>query len=623
MDIHTYHLKLTFKGPLLSQASGTLALGIDSAMLRDQDGKPILGGSLIRGNIRETLTLFALRLQEVDPNRSEKIYKQIRRWFGQASSNKNETSGFTPDPGSVQFDLFWQLQGDYAHNRVRTRIKIDSTGKVEDGALQVIEDCFPLGTEPVFCGRIRAQFKDADEAALFDRLITMALDYIPAMGSFKGIGFGKLLKAELVPDKSASDTSIITDDLSGQENHVGFSFVPDRAFCMGKPRTPDSNRIISDDIITGNVIKALLAKALTLNMPTEAEQQERLTALEFDRWQVSHCLPMQKEDSARRHSVIPLSIARVGDITTAAGKTGVYRDLSQVDAETLLEQSNEAPKFQPDWKSEDYDALNAQLGINPKQPKRKLLVRTAINSSTQTAAQGQLFSMECVEPEGFVWRGNIDLSLVPEDKQAAARQDLHKVMQEGLYGMGKTKAALSDLKLHPQPFPTHQNEQINTSRWQAGDTITLMLLTPARLFRLGWERNSEAATQTAKTLYHYYWQQVSGGSLELVNFFAQQERKGGAYHYYHFQHKGASDAKYAPEWLTVAGSVFVLKVVNANTAQEKLESWLRQGLPILERIPNETAFTWQHSSYLPEHGYGEIVINGDWLKSAAGGVEHE
>ncbi|HPQ94482.1 MAG TPA: hypothetical protein PLN94_02770 [Thiolinea sp.] len=629
MDTRAYHLKLTFRGPLLSQASGTLAFGVDSAMLRDREGRPVLGGSLIRGNIRETLTLFAVRLKDTDPNRSEKIRSSLNRWFGQASGNTDAQDGFKPFPGTVQFDLFWRLQGDYdrARDQLRTRIKIDATGRVEEGALQVLEDCFPLGSEPVFCGRIRGDFKTEEETALFERLMEMALDYIPAMGSFKGIGFGRLLKAELetaaqLPcETAAAGLSGFTDHLSGQEHRFGFSFTLDRPFCLGKPRIPDSNRIVSDDSIPGNVIKALLARALTPGMRTEKDQQKHLQKLQFDRWQVSHCLP-GAADAGRRHALIPLSTARV--------KADTYHDVTDMDVmDVMVEQWGAAPEFQPDWKDRDFDSVKEKLSISAASPSRKLLVRTGIRSVTRTAEQGQLFSMECVEPDGFVWRGNIDLSRVADEQRGATLEALRKIMQEGLYGLGKTKAALINITLHPQPFPNHRDTGSSPPFWRAGETVTLTLLTPARLFRLGWERHPEAAQQTAAALYRDYWRQVSGGALELVNFFAQQERQGGAYHYHHFQRRhspteGGRESVYMPEWLTVAGSVFVLKIrEDAATAHAKLEDWLTRGLPVPENAGDEPILCWQDSPYLPEHGYGEVTLNRVWLPENDGSNDDE
>lgn len=588
MSDQYYTLTLKFAGPFITQASGTLAFGSDTAMLRDSHGNPALNGSLIRGNLRETLQLFA----EASPQKADNIRQYLEQWLGEEGANDDSETGFVPRRGNIRFDFQWKLQGDYSKNTHRTRIKLDAeSGTVEEGALQVIEDCFPLGKEAVFAGNLHASFKDATEQRWFQRLMEMALDYIPAMGSFKGIGFGKLTGANLEP--VATPENGFRDDLQGNEDRVGFEFTLDRPFCLGKPRTPDSNRLVSGNIISGNVIKALLANVL-------GNDKEKLRALRFDQWQVTHCLPMPEDTCTgqRKHDVIPLSI-------TQTGKDGennpCFGDMASTTPETYWQ--GEAPAFQPDWKYKTSQAIRQILQLPDKQPARQLVIRTGIHSPTQTAAQNQLFSMECVIPDGFVWRGDIDLSRITDKgERKTALSALREAMKTGLHDLGKTKASLQQIRLQPKPFAPAQ-----TSGLQQGQRITLTLLTAARLFPLGWERN--AASHTARQLYQDYWKTVSDGSLQLNdedNFFAQQERHGGAYHYHRFQLK-QHRKDYAPEWLTVAGSVFILEIQKDTAkAQEKLEDWLRYGLP----TPEQDAIGWEKSPCLREHGYGEVVM--DW-----------
>ncbi|MCB1639815.1 MAG: hypothetical protein KDI15_13320, partial [Thiothrix sp.] len=417
------------------------------------------------------------------------------------------------------------------------------------------------------------------------------------------------------PDPSGPNLQVasgLTDRLDGTESRFGIEFTLDRPFCIGKPRTPDSNRIISDDIIPGNVLKALLANALGGN-------QTVLDGLRFDQWRVSHCLPMLAGSVGRVAPVMPLSLAKTGEeespITEGqakAKKQAVFHDMRALTlAQLAAIDWQQAPAFQPDWKDKDLAQIREKLGLSANRPKRILQVRTAIRAATGTAAQGQLFSMECVIPAGFVWRGTIDLGALPEAERKTALQQLSKTLgQRGLGNLGKTKAGLQNIKLLAKPFDSGNKTQ-NTSTatvktLQPGEhlTLTLTLLTPARLFALGWERDD--ASRSAWDLYTRYWEQVSAGALVLTNFFAQQERQGGAYHYQHFQrHKDDKDGQYKPEWLTVAGSVFVLQVLDAAAAQDQITAWLQTGLPILEG----DALTWKDTPYLPEHGFGEVVMN--------------
>lgn len=572
-----YCLELTFAGPLLSQASGTLRMGMDTAMQRDSEGVPVLNGSLIRGNLRDASQQFVRILNAAGDAQGELLEKNIRCWFGV------ESSDFEPQRAKVQFDFFWRLQNTHVVKEAqRTRIQMDNNGRVKDGALQVLEDCFPLGTTPVFAGKLHGQFAAGEaEAQQFEKLLRMALQYIPAMGNLKGIGFGRLLDANLSELKT--ETSSVSEQPEWVKDCFGLQFTFDRPFCIGKPRTPDSNRIESEEVIPGQVLKAIIAQQYG------GDRARLQTELCFDALIFSHFAPAPN-DSVMRIPPIPLSLAFVDDV------------LHDFSVNTV--NGERAPEFKPDWKSKQEKAANKQLNRKADSPTRLLLVRTGIDSTTQTASEGQLFSLECVDPAGFVWCGNISLANVPADKHATVLQHLHDCLMNGLHGIGKTKAAVSEL-VYKSPFAYVSDEAESRA---LSTTITLTLMTPARLFPLGWERQNP--DQTARELYQDYWQGISGGSLELDKFFAQQERVGGAYHYHRFQRKQGND--YSPEWLTTAGSVFVLQVKDAAKAKPQIEQWLRKGLPLPQQETDtwKPQERWQKSSYLPEHGYGEVVL--DW-----------
>ncbi|OQX03362.1 MAG: hypothetical protein BWK73_39775 [Thiothrix lacustris] len=572
-----YCLELTFAGPLLSQASGTLRMGMDTAMQRDSEGFPVLNGSLIRGNIRDVLQQFACTLYRsghLDQGLS--IAEKLEFWFGKAATD------FESQRAKVQLDFFWRLQNTHVIEEAqRTRIQMDNNGRVKDGALQVLEDCFPLGTTPVFAGKLRGQFADEAEAQEFEKLIKMALQYIPAMGSLKGIGFGRLLDANLSVSKTES--SSVSEQPEWVKDCFGLQFTFDRPFCIGKPRTPESNRIESEEVIPGQVLKAIIAQQY-------GDDRARLQAeLCFDELIFSHFQPASSKTPVLRTPPIPLSLAFVDKV------------LHDFSVNTV--NGERAPEFKPDWKSKQEQAANEKLNRKADSPKRLLLVRTGIDSTTQTASEGQLFSLECVDPAGFVWCGNISLANVPADKHATVLQHLHDCLMNGLHGIGKTKAAVSELVYTP-PFAYVSDEAESRA---LSTTITLTLMTPARLFPLGWERQNPG--QTARELYQDYWHGISGGSLELDKFFAQQERVGGAYHYHRFQRKQGND--YSPEWLTTAGSVFVLQVKDVDKARPQIEQWLRKGLPLPQQETDtwKPQERWQKSSYLSEHGYGEVVLN--------------
>ncbi len=100
-----YELTLVFQGPVITQTSGTIQLGLDAAMQYNQ-GLPALGGSLIKGNIRHTLNEFDKLLPEM-------LSKDIKQWFGEETSDEK----YTPQRTQVDFDFFWTLTTPYEKTR--------------------------------------------------------------------------------------------------------------------------------------------------------------------------------------------------------------------------------------------------------------------------------------------------------------------------------------------------------------------------------------------------------------------------------------------------------------------------------------------------------------------------
>jgi hypothetical protein len=571
-----YELRLTFAGPLLSQQSGTLRLGVDAAMQRYRE-QPAINGSLVRGNIRDYLGQIAEALPE---NKSQSLLNASLDWFGQPSSDGE----MEPRRGNVRFDLFWLLQSKDFQNGHRTRIQLGELGSVETGALQTIEDCFPAGTKPVFSGKLRATFKDQEERQRFEKWINKTLSFIPAMGSLKGIGYGRLLKADLKPVPATAAGKKTPLSLPAGTIRFGISLHVDRPFCIGKPRTPDSNRVVSDDFISGNVIKAVIANQYT-------SEQDREDALCFDQLVFSHAFPAQ---TAKRHPPLPLSLA-------------FYRD-KLVDMSGLDNPQDfpwqDIPAFQPDWKDKQWGQASTDCDLSPATPERLLLVRTEISRDSGTAEEGRLFSVECVDPQGFAWYGNVDLSLIPEERRPQVLKNLLACLQQGLDGIGKTKA-YAQVNVYPQAFATPHGTMP-----PVGGTAIVTLMSDARLLPANLEHVLATQWQTGTqsdnplhSLYAAYWANMAEKSLSLQRHFAQQKRRGGAYQHQHFQKRDA----YAPEWLTVAGSVFVLKV-ETQAGLEKLQQWMLTGLPA-HPVANGQPATWKDTPYLPEHGFGEICIN--------------
>jgi len=231
---------------------------------------------------------------------------------------------------------------------------------------------------------------------------------------------------------------------------------------------------------------------------------------------------------------------------------------------------------------------------------------TAIASDTQRAQDGQLFSMEVIEVEGYQWLANINCEQLPE----TARSELWELLHTGLHGLGKTKATAT-ITCDPEPykFPV----TVNQLPEKTGETFVLMLQTAALLL--------PPLENDALTLHQRYaatWKNLFNDSVDLSHFYAQQRLVGGGY----LQERFWKARKiYHPEILTTAGSVFIFTVKALDKVKCCLETWLETGLPQHPNTPGGE--NWQENPYIAANGYGEIVINPQWQTANLEGAWHE
>ncbi len=268
------------------------------------------------------------------------------------------------------------------------------------------------------------------------------------------------------------------------------------------------------------------------------------------------------------------------------------------------------PTYQPDWKQSDSEAANLYKQPAPHkqdnhQPGRQLIVRTAIVEGEMNAKEGALFSLDCISPENTVWCADIDFSAIEdagEKKQAQAlmakvltkeRQDNDKPEDYKLQGIGKTKA---------HAILTQQEQFLQTQtveKCQGYYIITLQ--TPGRLFSAPNSIKAISDAESLKTCYQQYWQDISANTLTLSHYYAQQSKVGGEFYWRYYQQGEA----YQPEWLTTAGSVFVL-TANESFDETLLSDWLKWGLP---QATDKKDSDWSNNPYIRENGFAEIRLN--------------
>ncbi len=594
-----YDLTLTFQAPLLSQSAETLGLGIDSMMQRYQ-GQYALNGSLVKGNIRHALEQLDLLLDAT-------LNTAITRWLGhkpkEGVAPEDDAAQWDGEArGKVYFDTFWLYQPDSKTpktdqtKKLRNRIKVTDKGTVEDGALMSVEDCFVLDSKPSFTGQLRASFLDAREQEQFEYALDKALQLIPAMGSLKGIGFGRLTESNLDPSLTASTTSALK---LKSRTYLRLRFK--QPFCVGSTTSPSDNRIQSENFISGAILKGALAQqyARTVAKPNIDLSRRINDKYQFDKLLFSHALPVTK-GSTKRPLPIPLSLVSDGE--------GLF-DASGYTLEQLIEAlGDKTASFQPDWKDKEWQAA-IRLCKPSHSPQHLTLVRTAIDAERNTAKESQLFSMECVDPQDTEWLCHINISQVTESRRPSVLKDLAQLLGQGIAGIGKTKAyahleTIESPISYSSPLPDKFTTPI---------IVKVMLVTQARLLPRQLERllkNSPSdlqSDQVLEPLYQNYWQQHSERGLSLVRYFARQKRYGGEYAKRHYQQQ----TNYAPEWMTEAGSVFVLQIENEK-GLNYLKQWQQVGLPAAPETDGSPA-TWQTTAFIPENGYGEIVINEDML----------
>jgi len=553
-----YELTLNFDTSVISKASGTRSLGVDTTY-QCYHNLPVLNGSLIRGNIRHAL-------EEFNTLQKGKLSQKIEMWFGK----KNKSGNYTQTQrAKVEFDFFWTLTSTLEKPSYHTRISLDDTGKTQDGHLQVIENPFPLGTKNIcFSGKIISTLNAQENKELIYWL-NKALLYIPAIGSFKGIGFGKIASHTLNATKNPY-LQQQTTALKGTRFRINLTL--DRPFCLGRPKTPDSNRIISNEVITGNVIKGIISQLY------QNDSQKLADEIYFDELIVSHALPIT-QGQTQRPQPAALSLA-------------ILDDNSIIDYAFEQAPSNKIPAFKPDWKPADTQHIQDYCQQKPAQLEHYLSVRTGIDSDNHKniAAESQLFSLECIDPNKHTWQADIELCNIPVDKRQAVAEKLQQIFNQGLHGIGKTKAVASI-----QSDYTLQEPHIITD-----NNITLKLITPARILIPALAITGINSQQALKNAYQHYWHQCDK-DIELLDYFAQQQLSNSYYHQLRHQQN------YTPDWLTLEGSIFILKI-HSQQAKDKIQHYLRTGLPSHNEEDGTTA-NWKTTTYLPEHGFGEICLH--------------
>lgn len=622
---YQFNITLNLAAPFLSHKAGAQQFGYDMSMLRDANNHPVFPGSLIRGNLLHTLKYFQKQLDQNTPE-----YKQLKTliaYFGEPSASRNahETTltsyslslrkrvgerGLTthaisttlpnnqtaaessnkPIRAALNFSYYWTLSEELlkqlsTEQQPRYRIGIDEmTGTTVKGNVQIIEALFASGRDNIaFSGNITAQLS-ATEAEIFNRWLNKALKHLTAIGALKGTGFGRIKTAQstCLPI-TANPANIQLNDT----NRIGVCLKLDRPFCIARPHGQNSNRFISEDFIPGNAIIGAMAQ----QYPDLTQGQDW-----FNKIRISHAFATSR-DKPQRPAALPLSLAFYGEqlIDLAMSPNPEKIVLITKDGTTS------APAFQPDWKDSDFAQAKTLCQQLPTSHERHLIVRTAIDEASNQAKDEALFSLECIEPKQDVWCTDINLSALSAAEKHSAITTFKQIMAYRLRGIGKTKAT-AELIICKQAF----NRDTGIKPIAPDNSYIITLQTQARLFAAPNSIKATGDQEALERLYADYWHHVSGNTLSLSYYFAQQTRVGGHFYWAYYRKMARP---YQPEWLTQPGSVFVLKAAKPEYVDDinaLLTEWQLNGLP---QAGDRKKDNWQTNPYIRENGFGEIRVN--------------
>ncbi|MCB1935149.1 MAG: hypothetical protein KDF59_04325 [Nitrosomonas sp.] len=589
---YQFEVSITFIAPIISQSSGALRFGMDAALLRDRKNTPAIPGTLIQGNLRH-------------------YWQEL---FGESFGLGERNLDDSPKRGHLNFSEYWTYSTGSMHSDLQYRIKIDDeTGRTEQGALQTIESRFPAGEPVTFKGYIFGWFDNVETANDFRIKISKGLHYMPAAGSFKGIGFGRVKEVKISCQKAK--TGLLIEDYNENLDQIGLMIEPDRAFCfsrhlvgnntrfneedikedINRDKTGLDNNFVSEDFIPGGAIKGAIATLLR-KLSKQHELGHKLNNPDFpllsnylDKMVFTHAQPAKKNTYKRGHA-LPQSIVKAKDS---------FFDIAYKDKPGLI--NGEAPSFSTDWKPKDWAAaIKEETNLNLPaylEDSRNLILHTAIDPKTGASKDHDLFSIEAVNPEDHQWLANITL---PDEEITAQEKkslllELKRIFSMELHWLGKTEASAKVGMT--KPFTTPYEHPLTKDSMQ----VTITLLSAACLLPIGIEVPPTNGGNDLLKAYQESWNELSKDSLKLIRFYADQQLIGGNY-----LHKRYGNGKpYNPRILTKAGGVFVFDINDFNKAKTFVEKWQKYGLPQL----NGFSENWHENPYIAENGYGEIAVN--------------
>lgn len=588
---HCLEVDVRLESPFAGRGLWADAPGVDTPLVRDHLGRLIIPASQLKGVLRHVLEEMA----EQDTDRLGR--DDIHRWFGLGSGDAFDPESldadhFSPAGGRAVFgDLVCQ-QTEPSQDAVLIRVAINpDLGSVKEGALQVVEQPFPLGQEVPFKGRIVLFDGDA-EADRFLEAVRLALGFLPALGGMKSSGFGRVAGEPDVTRVSSTPLVVTKNAEAQRADRQVFDLVFDEPFLVDAELL-GQNMFQGSHIIPGGVIKGSLARMMELGGMMDADMETALSRVLF-----SHAFPLRR-DQDRRPRAIPHTILSTGK-----------KLYDCTNKQTIGKWKNNVVTWFPDWKASEWATARELFGW-PKPPPHHVRTRTAIDSGTHAAREAQLFSYRLINPLGYKWRFVLDRG--EADPGCYAR--IVSLLRGGLSFVGKSSAQAAC-----QPAEDPQvGEAKAEPRSDAGGGLLwrVTLQTPAALFSARkCRRDENGRPPDLARIYQDYWRDVfqwhGHENLEFssFSFWASQKWDGG----YRARRYPEEPGRYLPYVLTQPGSVFIMSLdersISREDQQKVFDHLARRGLPLFNAGTKNAPGLWRTCPYPPENGYGEVCV--DW-----------
>jgi hypothetical protein len=570
-----YDILLTVRSPFMFEGEVNTRTGVDSALLRNQDGHVLIPSSQFRGVLKA-----ALRALEQATSGAVITAGEIGMLFGAKSDDDNDLGTNEPDRGLA---IFGDLTGPKPDKQFHTtRIRLDEkTGTVARGALQVIELAAPFGSECEFASRMTVFMTKALDPVRIASALGKALALIPAIGAFKSAGFGEIIakKSRISEDEKSQTDLAPPPHAPGSATEFWCDMSLDRPLAIDTRRAAE-NVFESATIIPGGAIKGCIARRLEAAGLLVAGQNSALSDA-LAQTVFSHAFPVDAVGK-RLDQALPLSVCHLD---------GQFFDAISVPFGQVALIRGRVPEWAAGAKNAVVVAARKRLGLGRLQAVRQFRTHVAIDSGRVAAAEGQLFSIAAIAPKDgrgapIRWRFRVRLPNAVVKADAAI---LLGALCDSLHGLGRSACTAATTLAAAPAAPAASG---------VGNFANIVLLTPALL--TGLKPGAQPAGMHAA--HQEYFSTMLGGA-KLVSMYSNREMAGG---HLGKRRRAYGSKCYYPFVLTVPGSVFRLELPDA-AARAAVDKALQLGLPVPEILGRN--LTWQTCPYMPEHGYGEIAIH--------------